>query len=100
MKPQETFGRMSVSQWREDKRREKRAAFTREEKKRVFAAIAADFNSQIIALQLREAEPATFQTPPIISRHSCKTILPLFPDFCLNNVFEAVLQLRGERMGA
>lgn len=68
-------------------------------KKNVFAAIPADFNSQIIALQLWEAEPATFQTPPIISRHSCKTILPLFPDFCLNNAFEAALQRRGERMG-
>lgn len=72
----------------------------KKKKKKVVAAIPADFNSQIIALELREAEPAYFQIPPIISRHSCKTILPLFPDFCLNNVFEAAFQLRGERMRA
>lgn len=29
-----------------------------------------------------------FRPPLIISQHSCKTILLLFPDFCLNSVFE------------
>lgn len=52
-----------------------------------FAAIPADFNPLIIVLQLQEAGPATFKKPLIISWRSCKTILLLFPDFCLNNVF-------------
>lgn len=69
-------------------------------KKNNFAAIPADFNPLIIVLQLQEAGPATFKKPLIISRRSCKTILLLFPDFCLNNVFEAALLLRGGRMAA